>query len=164
MISEFFREYLSHRIKDMKFSHDNRTGVEVLVDTLRWPYHPGIVLRVLADHCAIRRPHNRPILGGFALVSWPLDIAIGYGPQTTPQHTYRWPHRIWHSAHEEWLSDLRAIPNSSHDRQRFWLSGMYVTSERKPHLTVDRSLEFTHAADEVLHMKAIGHSCSTTDP
>ena len=67
--------------------------------------------------------------------------------------TLQFPHRVWHLSKEDFQKDLEVTyPNISTNKQldHYWVTGFYYTSEREPHVQVDRSLQLSKIAWETL--------------
>lgn len=60
------------------------------------------------------------------------------------------PHLIWGKNQEEYLSHLSSLPNVTEDVEHYFVTGFYYTSEREPHVQIDRSLAYSQMAWEIL--------------
>jgi hypothetical protein len=70
--------------------------------------------------------------------------------------TLKLPHVVWHNGIEEHRKNLERYANITIKRgpiEYYFLSGFYFTSEREPHVQVDRSLQFSQAAYNILTAK-----------
>jgi hypothetical protein len=70
--------------------------------------------------------------------------------------TLKLPHVVWHNGIEEHRKNLERYANITIKRgpiEYYFLSGFYFTSEREPHVQVDRSLQFSQAAYHILTAK-----------
>jgi hypothetical protein len=67
--------------------------------------------------------------------------------------TLKMPHLLWHNNQESYLAELHAMPNITEDVEHYFVTGFYYTSEREPHVQVDRSLLYSQLAWEVLTPK-----------
>ena len=71
--------------------------------------------------------------------------------------TLKMPHILWGNSLAKFQTDLEDFPNVSYTftgiDEHYWISGFYFTSEREPHVQVDRSLQFSKAAYDVLSKK-----------
>ena len=80
----------------------------------------------------------------------------GDGTKTVLLDTLKFPHLLWGLSldkHRENLeNNFPDIANNT-DTDHYWISGFYITSEREPHVQVDRSLQFSKAAFEILSPK-----------
>merc|ERR1712029_1093487 len=66
--------------------------------------------------------------------------------------TLKMPHLLWHNnveKHRQKLEDEFPDVSAAAD-EHYWLTGFYITSEREPHTQVDRSLQYSKIAWDVL--------------
>ena len=75
------------------------------------------------------------------------------GTHTVVLDTLKMPHVLWHLTVDEHRQNLENMANVTSDVEYYWLSGFYVTSEREPHVHVDRSLQFSKVTMDVLTPK-----------
>jgi hypothetical protein len=70
-------------------------------------------------------------------------------------HTLQWPHFLWHDASDAFASHLdKEIPNVLNTATiAFWVSPFFVSSEREPHVTLERAIAFMDVAERVLAPK-----------
>lgn len=66
--------------------------------------------------------------------------------------TLKMPHIVWHDGIEEHRKNLETFANVS-AVEYYFLTGFYYTSEREPHVQVDRSLQFSKMAYDILTPK-----------
>ncbi len=67
--------------------------------------------------------------------------------------TLKMPHLLWHKSVNEHRNDLmNDFPNVTADGEQeyYFLSGFTFTSEREPHVQIDRSLQFSKLAYDIL--------------
>jgi len=66
--------------------------------------------------------------------------------------TLKWPHLLWHNSIGEYKQHLADnFPNvTGSNTEYYFVTGFYVTSEREPHVTLDRSLQFSQIASDIL--------------
>mmetsp|Transcript_17714 Transcript_17714/g.41353 ORF Transcript_17714/g.41353 Transcript_17714/m.41353 type:complete len:868 (+) Transcript_17714:185-2788(+) len=67
--------------------------------------------------------------------------------------TLKFPHLLWHNSvarQRSLFEDDAQFPPVPPTVEHYWVSGFYITSEREPHTHVDRSLQFTRLAEEIL--------------
>ena len=67
--------------------------------------------------------------------------------------TLKMPHVIWHKSLEEFRNELNTTYvdlNDTTNREYYFVTGYYYSSEREPHVSADRSLQFSHLAAETL--------------
>jgi hypothetical protein len=69
--------------------------------------------------------------------------------------TLAMPHLLWGKSVDEHLLALRNFPDVPTDIEieSYFVSGFYYTSEREPHVTVDRSLQYSKLAYDILTPK-----------
>ncbi len=70
--------------------------------------------------------------------------------------TLKMPHLLWHKGINEHRNDLiNDFPNVTADSEQeyYFLSGFTFTSEREPHVQIDRSLQFSKMAYDILSPK-----------
>lgn len=69
--------------------------------------------------------------------------------------TLAMPHLLWGKSIDEHVEALRNFPDVLADTEieSYFVTGFYYTSEREPHVTVDRSLQFSKLAYNVLTPK-----------
>ncbi len=70
--------------------------------------------------------------------------------------TLKMPHLLWHKSVQEHRNDLaNDFPNVTADggQEYYFLSGFTFTSEREPHVLIDRSLQFSMIAYDILEPK-----------
>ena len=69
--------------------------------------------------------------------------------------TLAMPHLLWGRSIEEYVAELGNFPDMPTDTEieSFFVTGFYYTSEREPHVTVDRSLQYSKLAFDVLSPK-----------
>lgn len=60
------------------------------------------------------------------------------------------PHLLWGKNQEVYLAHLLSLPNVTQDVDHYIVTGFYYTSEREPHVQVDRSLAYSQMAWEIL--------------
>ncbi|KAL7546704.1 hypothetical protein ACHAWF_010032 [Thalassiosira exigua] len=71
-------------------------------------------------------------------------------------NTLKISHVIWHHPIDEYRETLEKdfVDVSANDaEEHYWITGFYFTSEREPHVLVDRSLQFSKMAWDVLTPK-----------
>jgi len=77
-------------------------------------------------------------------------------PLTAVLDTLEMPHLLWHNSvgiqRSHFESDVK-FPPVPPTTEHYWMSGFYISSEREPHAQVDRSLQFSRLAEEVLGEK-----------
>jgi hypothetical protein len=64
--------------------------------------------------------------------------------------TNSFPHLLWHSSLEEIAAKLDKLPNSTLDRPKYWMTSLYITSEREEFVHNGRSRMFTEIAEPIL--------------
>jgi hypothetical protein len=69
--------------------------------------------------------------------------------------TLAMPHLLWGRSIEEYVAELSNFPDMPTDTEieSYFVTGFYYTSEREPHVTVDRSLQYSKLAFDVLSPK-----------
>ena len=69
--------------------------------------------------------------------------------------TLAMPHLLWGQSVDEYVATLRDFPNVPTDTEieSYIVTGFYYTSEREPHVTVDRSLQYSKLAFDILNPK-----------
>jgi len=79
----------------------------------------------------------------------------GNGSRAVFVDTIKMPHLLWHKSIDEHRKDLEdAFPNvTDSEDEHYWITGFYYTSEREPHVQVDRSLQFSKLAWDILTPK-----------
>jgi len=84
---------------------------------------------------------------------------INMTDETTGMHsvvldTLKMPHVLWHMSVDEWRKNLESFPDmSDSEDEYYWVTGFYYTSEREPHVRVDRSLQYSKLAWDILTPK-----------
>lgn len=81
------------------------------------------------------------------------NIKMPVGHVTVVLDTLAMPHVLWHKSIEMFKADLeKDFPDLTSDRTKeyFTLTGFYFSSEREPHVQVDRSLQYSRIASELL--------------
>jgi hypothetical protein len=70
-------------------------------------------------------------------------------------NTLEWPHRLWHEATDSFAGDLDQKFPSVLDTNDiiFWASPFFVSSEREPHVHLERAIQFMDVAERVLTPK-----------
>ena len=76
----------------------------------------------------------------------------GEGTLSVVLDTLKWPHLLWRNSIGEYKQHLADnFPNvTGNNIEHYFLTGFYLTSEREPHVTVDRSLQFSQMASDIL--------------
>jgi hypothetical protein len=65
--------------------------------------------------------------------------------------TLKWPHLLWHQSESEWIEIMQEMPNVDKVRvMHFVVTGFYVSSEREPYVTVERSRLLSQVVETVL--------------
>ena len=68
--------------------------------------------------------------------------------------TLKMPHVVWHNSVQEFGNELDAYEVIDNETSEYYfVTGFYYSSEREPHVTVDRSLQFSKLAWEKLTPK-----------
>lgn len=68
--------------------------------------------------------------------------------------TLKMPHVVWHESVQEFGNELDAYEDIHNETSEYYfVTGFYYSSEREPHVTVDRSLQFSNLALEKLTPK-----------
>ncbi|KAL7543139.1 hypothetical protein ACHAXR_012435 [Thalassiosira sp. AJA248-18] len=68
--------------------------------------------------------------------------------------TLKMPHILWHKSINEHRKVLENFPDvTTSENEHYWISGFYYTSEREPHVQVDRSLQYSRMAMDILAPK-----------
>ncbi len=78
------------------------------------------------------------------------------GNRTVFLDTLKMPHLLWHNGVHHYQELLETnFPSVVEDteNEHFFITGFYYTSEREPHVQVDRSLQFSQMAHDVLTPK-----------
>lgn len=78
------------------------------------------------------------------------------GNRTVFLDTLKMPHRLWHNGLHDFQNHLEtnfASVVDDTENEHYWITGFYYTSEREPHVQVDRSLQFSKMADNILTTK-----------
>lgn len=76
------------------------------------------------------------------------------GTRTVIFDTLKMPHLLWHNSIDVQRKQFEEFPNVTDSNiEHFWLSGFYFTSEREPHVNVDRSLLYSKMAMDILTPK-----------
>ena len=77
------------------------------------------------------------------------------GNYTVTIDTLRMPHLLWHESVHQLRKGLENYPDLSSDgsREHYFLSSFYYTSEREPHVQVDRALKYSKIAFDILSEK-----------
>ena len=78
------------------------------------------------------------------------------GNRTVFLDTLKMPHILWHNGlrdHQEHLETNFVSVVDDTENEYYWITGFYYTSEREPHVQVDRSLQFSKMADDILTPK-----------
>ncbi len=75
------------------------------------------------------------------------------GNRTVFLDTLKMPHLLWHNGVHDYQKHLEtnfaSVVNDS-ENEHFFITGFYYTSEREPHVQVDRSLQFSKMAETIL--------------
>ena len=70
--------------------------------------------------------------------------------------TLNMPHLLWHNPvgkQRSLFEDDSLFPPVPSTVEHYWVSGFYISSEREPHAQVDRSLQFSRLAEDILGEK-----------
>lgn len=79
----------------------------------------------------------------------------GDGTLSIVLDTLAMPHKLWNNPIDEHRKDLeKNFPDvTTSDIEHYWLTGFYLTSEREPHVLLDRSLQYSKMAWDILSPK-----------
>jgi len=77
----------------------------------------------------------------------------GNGTLSVVIDTLKMPHLLWHLSIDEYKkkleNDFQDVTDDS-EYEHYWITGFYFTSEREPHVQLDRSLEYSKMAGDIL--------------
>jgi len=87
-----------------------------------------------------------------------IGMAEGVGTRSVYLDTLAMPHVLWHNSLAAYRQVLEnGMPNvteaTGSKDEYYWISGFYCTSEREPHTRLDRSLQFSKMAYDILTPK-----------
>jgi len=69
-------------------------------------------------------------------------------------NTFKLPHALWHSTANEFRQQLEQMTSiDSSIEEHYYITGFYYSSEREPHVYLDRSLQFSELFEEILQPK-----------
>ncbi|EJK50197.1 hypothetical protein THAOC_30861, partial [Thalassiosira oceanica] len=83
----------------------------------------------------------------------PEFVKEGGNTLTAILDTLKFPHLLWHNSvarQRSLFEDSSQFPPVPPTVEHYWVSGFYLTSEREPHTYVDRSLQFSRLAEDIL--------------
>lgn len=77
------------------------------------------------------------------------------GSRVVVLDTLKMPHSLWRNSKDEHRTHLENnFPNvTESEEDHYWITGFYYTSEREPHVLIDRSLQFSKMAWDILTPK-----------
>jgi hypothetical protein len=84
------------------------------------------------------------------------NINMTIGGKSVILSTLKMPHLLWHLGIQAYLETLdREYPSVLDDTsaEHYWVTGFFYTSEREPHVQVDRSLQYSKMAHDVLSLR-----------
>lgn len=84
-----------------------------------------------------------------------INMTTG-GNRTVFLDTLKMPHLLWHKGVQEYQEYLESNFTSVVDdteNEHYWITGFYYTSEREPNVQVDRSLQYSKMAHDILTPK-----------
>lgn len=70
--------------------------------------------------------------------------------------TFGLPHLLWHKSDQEWTDFLlssQSVPITTDQEENYWVSGFYYSSEREPHVQIERSEKITRVFENYLTTK-----------
>ena len=82
------------------------------------------------------------------------------GGKTMILSSASWPHLLWRGSEDHWRQKVAELPDQEY---AYWVSPMFVTSEREPYVQVDRALQLIEFAEPLLKAKGY-HMINLFDP
>merc|ERR1719356_351876 len=74
----------------------------------------------------------------------------GTGTLTVALDTLKLPHLLWSNSARHQKKLFGEFPTVANNTEHYIVTGYYISSERESHIQVDRSLQFSRMAQEIL--------------